>query len=140
MRAVAAPQNCGVEDVRILLEDIEADTPDPSRTESAAEACLCFPSVRGLVDRALQSTDLVMPGQAYLVIHRYVKDVGFGFDHAQVDGTNFFVDVQHFRPGLTAVCGPEDASLDLCREEMAHGRYIDDVWIAKVDDDSCDVV
>ena len=60
-------------------------------------------------------------------------------DH-QVDRADAVVDEEHLLPRLPAIHGSEDAPLGVLREQMSHGRDVDDVRILRMDDDARDVM
>src|SRR5437016_7665710 len=53
--------------------------------------------------------------------------------HAHVGAARVLVDEEHFIPGLSAVCGAEDAALRLRPVGVAQRARQHDVWIARVD-------
>ncbi len=110
----------GVENVRILLEDVEADAADLAHGQSAAELGPGLAAVGCFVDAALRAAWLVMPGETSLFIGRGVKDLRVFPDEGQVDDSDLIIYIKDFLPGLTAIRRLEDAALLVRREQVSH--------------------
>ena len=81
-----------------------------------------------------------LPWLSHLVIRRRIEDRRVSRIHGQVDHAHVVVDEEHLVPRPSAIRRLEHSSLGILREQMSHGRDVDDVRVHRIDRDLGNVV
>jgi hypothetical protein len=129
-----------VQHARPRFANAQADPADVAGRKSAVELRPRMTSVRRLVDPTFGPgrQESVLP--ALTLLRRRIEHVGVGRVHRQVAETGVPADLLRIRPRLSAVGRLVEATLAAGGPEWPERGDVDDVRIARVDDDPADVL
>ena len=97
-------------------------------------------AIRGLVNAASRAATRKPPRPPDGFPHRRVHRARIARVHHQTDCSRVVVHEQYFRPGFTAVCGLENATVGIGGEHMPQASDINNVWVLWIDEDCADRV
>src|SRR5690349_19181062 len=90
-------------------------------------------TVGGLIDAAAGPRTGDAPGRPQHLPGCGIEHARIARVHVDIDGASLVVHKQNLLPRRAAVFRPEDAALGIGTERMSHGRYVNEIRVARVD-------
>ncbi len=129
-----------VDRVRILPVDADPDPADLDRRQPLGQLRPLRAAVGRLVEPALGTAADQLSDRAAPLIRRGVEDVGVLRIHRDVGDAGVGADRQHRLPRLAAVGRLVEAAVAAGAPQRADGADVDDVGVARIDEDVLDVL
>src|SRR5262249_45878730 len=130
----------GVQYVWIHLVQVQADAPDDTARQSAAQFLPIGSAIRCLIDSARRTTVGQPPWKPSAFVGSGVQDVRLSPVDHKVDSAGLIVYVKNLGPGVAGIGCLEYSPLLIRREQMAHCGNVHDVWIRRVNYNPGDVL